>query len=47
VRAGLIRAAPALSYHFGVHPWHYELLSVVELNEYLVQLDALAGDGDE
>lgn len=41
MRAALLQAWPALSYHFGIRPWDTELLSAAEIRQYLDALDDL------
>lgn len=41
MRARLAERWPALSYHFGLHPWDVGRLSLVEMNAYLEALEAL------
>lgn len=43
MRRRLLKAWPALSYHFGLRPWDVDRLSMDELNEYLVQIPKVAG----
>lgn len=41
MRAALLVAWPAISYHFGIRPWDTERLSTAEIRQYLDALDDL------
>lgn len=41
MRRALVKSWPALSYHFGLHPWDLERLTPAELRAYLDDLDAM------
>ena len=43
MRRRLLKAVPALSFHFGLKPWELELLTFGELDAYLDALDELNG----
>lgn len=42
-RALLLEEWPVLSYLFHIRPWEVDMLSTVELNEYLSQAPKLLG----
>ena len=39
MRARLLHSWPALSFHFGIHPWDLDRLSPFELDAYIGALD--------
>lgn len=42
MRAALLPVWPALSKHYGLHPWDVDRLSAAEMNQYLDGLAELA-----
>ncbi len=41
MRAALHTVWPALSYHFGIHPWNVDRLSAAEVRVYLDALEEI------